>query len=90
MAKKKPRTNKRTTTKTALKWILGVSLVCILMSYVLAFMGRDQIAESLSSEIVKVILGAFTIYCLKSFFETKEEEKIKLQRDELGLDDTEA
>lgn len=91
MSKKKPRMSKRTYTKIAMTWILRVSLICILLSYVLAFMGREQIAEVLSSKIVEVVLGAFFIYCAKSYFETNAEEKIKLQREELGLntDDTE-
>ena len=83
----KRRTNKRTFTKIAVKWILITSMVAIILSYVLAFMGREQIAETLSIEIVKVILGTILIYCLKSYFETKAEETVKLQREEMKLED---
>lgn len=58
--------------------ILFVALVDLQLSYILAFMGKE-IAETLSvavvTEIVAVILG----YFIKSFNETKEAERIKLQ-----------
>lgn len=83
MAKKKK--SKRTFTKLAVKWILICSMIAMFLSYILAFMGRDQIAESLSIEVVKIVVGTVLIYCLKSYFETKEEEIIKFRREKLGL-----
>ena len=62
--------------------ILLVALMDLQLSYILAFMGKE-IAETLSvavvTEIVAVILG----YFIKSFNETKEAERIKLQNAKL-------
>lgn len=38
-------------------------------SYVLAYIGREQIAESLSTVAITEIIGVVLIYCLKSLFE---------------------
>ena len=48
-------------------------------SYVLAFMGQVQIAESLSSTIATTIVGVMVGYFLKALFETffeKREERL--------------
>ena len=47
----------------------------------LAFLGREQIAENLSSDITKVIIGTILGYLAKSFFETKEAEKVRLEEE---------
>ena len=51
------------------------------LSYLLAFLGREQIAENLSSDITKVIIGTILGYLAKSFFETKEAEKVRLEEE---------
>ena len=59
--------------------ILVVSLIDLQLSYVLAFMGKEQIAESLSSEIASVIVGVMVGYFMKALFETffeKREERL--------------
>ena len=38
-------------------------------SYLLAYLGRTQIAESLSKIAITEIIGVIIIYCLKSLFE---------------------
>ncbi len=68
----------RTFTKRAVMVILFVALQ---MSYLLAFLGREQIAENLSSDITKVIIGTILGYLAKSFFETREEEKVRLEEE---------
>lgn len=78
MAKK--RFNKKTFTKKAVKVILFLALVDLQLSYILAFLGREQIAETLSGDICNVIIGTILGYLAKSFFETREEERIKLER----------
>ena len=72
----------KTFTKRAVKAILFIALLDLQLSYALAFLGREQIAENLSSDITKVIIGTILGYLAKSFFETREEECIKLQKKE--------
>jgi len=72
------RRRKVTFSKKAIKWILIVALIDLQLPYVLAFLGRDQIAETLSSNIVTCIIGVMLGYFLKAFFETREEEKVRL------------
>lgn len=62
------------------KAIMYVALIDLQLSYILAFMGREQIAETLSSDICNVVIGTILGYLAKSFFETREEERIKLER----------
>ena len=65
----------KTYTKKAVAIILVVSLVDLQLSYVLAFMGQVQIAESLSSTIATTIVGVMVGYFLKALFETFFEKK---------------
>lgn len=69
----------RTFTKRAVKAILFIALLDLQLSYLLAFLGREQIAENLSSDITKVVIGTILGYLAKSFFETREEEKVRLE-----------
>lgn len=74
-----------TYTKIAVTVILTVSLVDLQLSYVLAFLGRVQIAESLSSEIATVIVGVMIGYFMKALFETffeKREERLNKELDQ--------
>ena len=73
------RRTKKTFTKIAVKWILILSLFDLQLSYLLAFLGREEIAEDLSSTVATAIIGVMLGYFLKSFFETREEEKNKLE-----------
>lgn len=69
-----------TFTKKAVAAILVVSLIDMQLSYILAFMGKEQIAESLSSEIASTIIAVMLGYFLKSLFETffeKREERLR-------------
>lgn len=69
-----------TYTKAAVSIILAVALIDMQLSYILAFMGKEQIAESLSSTITEVVVGVMFSYCLKALFETyfeKREERLK-------------
>jgi hypothetical protein len=68
------------------KWtnrILWFSVIWVSMSYILAFLGKGEIAQSLSNNIVKVIIGVFISYSLKAFAETYCEKKNELKRKEL-------
>lgn len=69
-----------TFTKIAITAILFFALLDLQLTYVLAFMGKDQIAESLSSDIATTIVGVMAGYFLKSLFETffeKREERLR-------------
>ena len=69
----------QTFSKKAVAIILVVSLIDLQLAYVLAFMGKEQIAESLSSEIASVIVGVMVGYFTKALFETffeKREERL--------------
>lgn len=57
--------------------ILLVSLIDLQLSYVLAFMGQVQIAESLSSTIATTMIGVMLGYFFKALFETFFEEREK-------------
>ena len=73
------------------KW-LTIIMVCsifwITFSYILAFMDKAEIAQELSDGIVKVVIAALLGYFLKSFFETREEEKNKIKYKEMEIMNT--
>lgn len=81
--KKKEKSYKKwlqTFTKKAVAAILFFSILDLQLSYILAFMGKDQIAESLSSTIASTVIGVMIGYFLKSLFETffeKREERLR-------------
>lgn len=52
--------------------------------FILAFLGKENIAETLAIAIVTEIIGVFLVYCAKSFFETKEEENTRLIEQRMG------
>lgn len=69
-----------TFTKRAVTVILIVALIDLQLSYVLAFVGKEQIAESLSSTIATTIVGVMMGYFGKALFETFFEEREKRLR----------
>lgn len=71
-------------TKKAVTFILVVSLIDLQLSYILAFMGKEQIAESLSSTIADTIISVMLGYFLKALFETffeKREDRLREERE---------
>lgn len=76
-----------TFTKKAVFVILLVALIDLQMSYILAFMGKEQIAETLSSTIADTIIGVMLGYFLKALFETffeKREERLNKELEQTG------
>lgn len=73
------RSDKRTFTKRAVRVILVVALIDLQLSYVLAFLGREQIAETLSITVVTEIVAVMLGYFMKAYSETKEEKKHELR-----------
>lgn len=68
-----------TYTKKMMNRIINVALIDMQFPFLLALLGRDQIAETLGGLIVTEIIGVFLVYCAKSFFETKEEQRMRLK-----------
>lgn len=83
--RKRPRPGRYNTyTKRMLDRIINVALLDMQFPFLLAMLGREQIAETLGGLIVTQIIGVFLVYCVKSFFETKEEEKVRLKEQEVA------
>lgn len=83
MNTKKKKKKRTTTTKTTFSkiWVnrlLWVAVVDIQLPFILAFLGRENIAEKLAITIVVQIILVIIPYFCKSYFETKEEENNKL------------
>ena len=68
-----------TYTKKMMTRIINVALFDMQLPFLLAFLGREQIAETLGGIIAAEIVGAFLVYCTKSYFETKEEQRVRLK-----------
>ena len=64
-------------------------MIDLQLSYLLAFLGRTEIAENLSMTVVTTIIGTVITYCIKSFKETKEEEKVAYPREKNGVEQEE-
>lgn len=79
-----------TYTKKMMGRIITVALLDMQFPFILALLGREQIAETLGGLIVTEIVGVFSVYCLKSFFETKESEKTRLLEKQMESNDSES
>lgn len=83
---------KRTYTKRLVTAITVNAIIWVYLTYTLAFIGREQIAETLSSEIVKVIISTVLLYSIKALFENifkyrirkedENEDKLETEIDE--------
>lgn len=82
--KKPRRSNFRTFTKEWVSRLMYIAVFDIQLSYILAFCGREQIAETLSITVVTEIIGVMAVYGAKSFLETKESEKVRLEERKLN------
>lgn len=69
-----------TYTKRLVALIIFVSLIDLQLSYVLAFLGKEQIAETLSTQICLTILGTAIVYLIRAYFDTKAEKDNELIR----------
>lgn len=75
----KAKSSRRTTyTKNMMTRIITVALIDMQFPFLLAFLGRQEIAETMGGLLITEIIGVFLVYCTKSFFETKESEKTRL------------
>ncbi len=81
--KKRPRrSNFKTFTKNWVEKLMIIAVIDLQLSYALAFLGREQIAEALSQTVVVEIIGVMLGYFGKSYFETRAQEKVRLLEDE--------
>lgn len=75
-----------TYTKRLVGIIVLICLIDLQLSYVLAFMGKDQIAESLSIQICITILGTALIYMIRAYLDTKAEKHDEMVKSGLIVD----
>lgn len=75
-----------TYTKRLVGIIVFVGLVDLQLSYILAFMDKMQIAESLSNQICVTIVGTALVYMIKSYLETKAEKRDEMIKAGLIVD----
>lgn len=72
----------KTMTKKWVNRLLWFSCLWITLSYILAFMNKEQVATDLSIQVVTIIIGTFIPYVIRGFFDTycmkKQEYKNKL------------
>lgn len=81
--KLKYRKKKRTYTKDKMDLILNVALIDMQFPFILALMGRENIAETMGGLIITEIIAVFLVYCAKSYFETNAQENIRLKEKEM-------
>lgn len=79
-----------TYTKKMMTRIINVALIDMQFPFLLALLGRDQIAETLGGLIVTEIVGVFLVYCVKSFTETREEQRVRLKEQYMYNNETES
>ena len=75
--KKHGSVNKTTYSKRVTSIILGVALFDIQMTYVLAFLGMTDTAETLSNALVTEVLGVLITYSVKAYLGKRNEENLK-------------
>lgn len=66
-------------TKLAVAVVLINACAWVWCSYILAYLGRYEIAESLSQTAVTAIIGTFVTYAVKSLFENVNKNGINLK-----------
>ena len=62
-------------TKTLVAIVVFVGLVDLQLSYILAFFGKEQIAENLSIQVCITILGTVLMYIIRAYFDDNKTEK---------------
>lgn len=75
--------------ETFTKLWVSIVLICAVLdlqlSYILAFLGRENIAETLSVAVVTEVIGVLAVYMVRAYFDTKSEKKMELDAVELEL-----
>lgn len=68
-----------TFTKVWVCLLLTFGLIDLQLSYILAFIGREQIAETLSVAVVTEIIGVSAVYMIRAYLDTKSEKAMELE-----------
>lgn len=79
-----------TFTKSWVTILLIFAIVDLQLTYVLAFLGKDQIAETLSVAVVTEIIGVTLGYIARAYFDTATESKHQIEREKHGLQTSES
>lgn len=72
-----------TFTKTWVSILMIIAVIDLQLSYLLAYLGREQIAETLSVSIVTEIIGVMGIYLIRAYFESATIAKQKLDHERM-------
>ena len=75
-----------TYTKRLVGIVVFVALLDLQLSYVLAFLGKDQIAETLSIQICVTLLGTILVYIIRAYFDTKAEKRDEMIKSGIIVD----
>ena len=71
------RKKKRKETSKRIVWVCLINgFLWVWCSYLLAYLGREQIAETLSQVAITEIIGVVLVYCVKSLFENLSKNNI--------------
>lgn len=81
---KKNKQKRLTFSKIIVLIILIISLIDLQLPFVLAFLGKDNIAETLAITICTEVVGVFATYSIKAYLETREEEKLKFEKEKIN------
>lgn len=82
-ASEKDKKKVRQYTKKWVDIILTVSLIDVQFCFVLAFLGKEQIAETLGIAIITEIVAIGLGYMLKAFFETNAQKKNEIEMERI-------
>lgn len=74
-----------TFTKLWVSLLMMNAIIDMNLSYVLAFLGRDQIAETLSIAVVTEIIGVMAVYLIRAFLDTHFEAKDAIEHKKLDV-----
>ena len=66
-----------TYTKNLVAAIIGICIIDLQLTYLLAFLDRGSIAESLSQSLCMTILGVAFTYMIRAYFDSKAEHSNK-------------
>jgi hypothetical protein len=78
-------------TKIIVGWLLLNGTIWTYLSYYLAYLGKEEIAESLSKAVVTEILGVFAAYACKALLENLSKNNLwpdkqkKVKNDEIDI-----
>ena len=75
---KKKRTDRSTFTKGAVKVLLCFGIINSTVPYILSALDKDPVT-GLGTAWLAEVVGVFSIYAIKAYFETKQQKKQELE-----------